>query len=419
MGSGLHIKTFVKITRRQWQIYQSWFCLSGFLCILCPFFKLCETNQIVRCQRTVILTPRLLSKERSRTPEMVGEPSRSASAAECSRNQSYHVRKRPPSGFRGLGPHNLHCKFVTKTWTFQSLFFFSKQYLPNCGVFLCVCVFMYSLLHVEALFYLVLLSMSVFLVILFSFVGFCFFLPQKFMKDYILFLCCVLLSLCWCVSSHRWACGSMLAVAMRTKGTTARHTSWSTWRSRWGGEDGVGLSHVCVSDRLFVRLQGTRKRSQLDLELEIENMGAHLNAYTSREQTVYYAKAFSKDLPRGTSKTWIWENNCCFPSLYHSSSRCFNWFFFSTVYFFIYLFLMHYILFCLLIGRRPLSITPSVVRLLYRMSSGSKGWDRCIHIKKIIHLIWKIYIHKIFFCFKRETLPITIRAVMISWLIDC
>jgi predicted Zn-dependent peptidase len=26
-------------------------------------------------------------------------------------------------------------------------------------------------------------------------------------------------------------------------------------------------------------------------------MGAHLNAYTSREQTVYYAKAFDKDVP--------------------------------------------------------------------------------------------------------------------------
>ncbi|KAL7976300.1 hypothetical protein Chor_002519 [Crotalus horridus] len=52
------------------------------------------------------------------------------------------------------------------------------------------------------------------------------------------------------------------------------------------------IFHLFVSDR------GTRKRSQLDLELEIENMGAHLNAYTSREQTVYYAKAFSKDLPR-------------------------------------------------------------------------------------------------------------------------
>ena len=36
-------------------------------------------------------------------------------------------------------------------------------------------------------------------------------------------------------------------------------------------------------------------------------MGAHLNAYTSREQTVYYAKAFSKDLPRGM--TWSEELN--------------------------------------------------------------------------------------------------------------
>ena len=33
------------------------------------------------------------------------------------------------------------------------------------------------------------------------------------------------------------------------------------------------------------------------LEVEVENIGAHLNAYTSREQTVYYAKSFSKDLP--------------------------------------------------------------------------------------------------------------------------
>ncbi|KAB1276033.1 Mitochondrial-processing peptidase subunit beta [Camelus dromedarius] len=52
-----------------------------------------------------------------------------------------------------------------------------------------------------------------------------------------------------------------------------------------------------VETRIFF-WDGTKKRSQLDLELEIENMGAHLNAYTSREQTVYYAKAFSKDLPR-------------------------------------------------------------------------------------------------------------------------
>ena len=40
----------------------------------------------------------------------------------------------------------------------------------------------------------------------------------------------------------------------------------------------------------------------MDLELEVENMGAHLNAYTSREQTVYYAKCFSKDLGKGTKQ---------------------------------------------------------------------------------------------------------------------
>lgn len=44
--------------------------------------------------------------------------------------------------------------------------------------------------------------------------------------------------------------------------------------------------------------KGTAKRSQTDLELEIENLGAHLNAYTSREQTVFYAKCLSKDVPK-------------------------------------------------------------------------------------------------------------------------
>ena len=50
---------------------------------------------------------------------------------------------------------------------------------------------------------------------------------------------------------------------------------------------------------MTILFQGTKNRSQTDLELEVENMGAHLNAYTSREQTVYYAKVFSKDIPKG------------------------------------------------------------------------------------------------------------------------
>lgn len=44
--------------------------------------------------------------------------------------------------------------------------------------------------------------------------------------------------------------------------------------------------------------KGTARRSARDLEEEIENMGGHLNAYTSREQTTYYAKVMDKDVPR-------------------------------------------------------------------------------------------------------------------------
>ncbi|RMZ84343.1 hypothetical protein DV738_g546, partial [Chaetothyriales sp. CBS 135597] len=44
--------------------------------------------------------------------------------------------------------------------------------------------------------------------------------------------------------------------------------------------------------------KGTGNRTQQQLELEIENLGGHLNAYTSRENTVYYAKSFNKDVPK-------------------------------------------------------------------------------------------------------------------------
>eukprot|EP01108_Squamamoeba_japonica_P004037 TRINITY_DN3226_c0_g1_i2.p1 TRINITY_DN3226_c0_g1~~TRINITY_DN3226_c0_g1_i2.p1 ORF type:complete len:465 (-),score=319.27 TRINITY_DN3226_c0_g1_i2:51-1445(-) len=44
--------------------------------------------------------------------------------------------------------------------------------------------------------------------------------------------------------------------------------------------------------------KGTGKRSRTDIEVEVENMGAQLNAYTSREQTVYYAQCLKADVPR-------------------------------------------------------------------------------------------------------------------------
>lgn len=43
--------------------------------------------------------------------------------------------------------------------------------------------------------------------------------------------------------------------------------------------------------------KGTQTRSQQDIELLIENIGSHLNAYTSRENTVYYAKTLKDNIP--------------------------------------------------------------------------------------------------------------------------
>ncbi|XP_051547496.1 mitochondrial-processing peptidase subunit beta-like, partial [Myxocyprinus asiaticus] len=64
---------------------------------------------------------------------------------------------------------------------------------------------------------------------------------------------------------------------------------WIDAWSRYENEHNNGTAHF-LEHMVF---KGTRKRSQLALELEIENMGAYLNAYNSREQTVYYAKAFT------------------------------------------------------------------------------------------------------------------------------
>lgn len=46
-------------------------------------------------------------------------------------------------------------------------------------------------------------------------------------------------------------------------------------------------------------LQGTKKHPQTALEQQVESMGAHLSAYTSREHTAYYMKTLTKDLPKG------------------------------------------------------------------------------------------------------------------------
>ncbi|KAJ8610112.1 hypothetical protein CTAYLR_007090 [Chrysophaeum taylorii] len=70
---------------------------------------------------------------------------------------------------------------------------------------------------------------------------------------------------------------------------------WIDAGSRYEAESNNGVAHFLE----HMAFKGTKKRSQRGLEVMIEDMGAHLNAYTSREQTVYYAKLFPRDVDVG------------------------------------------------------------------------------------------------------------------------
>ncbi|GAA6023598.1 hypothetical protein JCM8202_005819 [Rhodotorula sphaerocarpa] len=76
--------------------------------------------------------------------------------------------------------------------------------------------------------------------------------------------------------------------------STATVGVWIDAGSRAETDKTSGTAHFLE----HMAFKGTGKRSQHQLELEVENLGAHLNAYTSREQTVYYAKSFSHDVSK-------------------------------------------------------------------------------------------------------------------------
>jgi len=73
---------------------------------------------------------------------------------------------------------------------------------------------------------------------------------------------------------------------------TATVGLWIDTGSRYETASNNGVAHFLE----HMAFKGTTKRTQTGLELEVENMGAHLNAYTSREQTVFYAKCLAGDL---------------------------------------------------------------------------------------------------------------------------
>jgi len=74
---------------------------------------------------------------------------------------------------------------------------------------------------------------------------------------------------------------------------TATVGLWINTGSMYETEKNNGVAHFLE----HMAFKGTSKRSQKALELEVENIGASLNAYTSREQTVYTAKSFKSQVP--------------------------------------------------------------------------------------------------------------------------
>jgi mitochondrial-processing peptidase subunit beta len=87
--------------------------------------------------------------------------------------------------------------------------------------------------------------------------------------------------------------GLTVATESHSGAQTATVGVWIDAGSRAENEKNNGVAHFLE----HMAFKGTGKRTQQGLELEVENLGAHLNAYTSREQTVYYAKSFTKDIP--------------------------------------------------------------------------------------------------------------------------
>eukprot|EP01024_Parvocaulis_polyphysoides_P039691 TRINITY_DN35907_c0_g1_i1.p1 TRINITY_DN35907_c0_g1~~TRINITY_DN35907_c0_g1_i1.p1 ORF type:complete len:554 (+),score=96.07 TRINITY_DN35907_c0_g1_i1:117-1664(+) len=75
---------------------------------------------------------------------------------------------------------------------------------------------------------------------------------------------------------------------------TATVGVWCNAGSRFEDDYTNGTAHFL--EHMFFK--GTQKRRVSELEVEIENMGGHLNAYTSREQTVYFMKVMEKDVTK-------------------------------------------------------------------------------------------------------------------------
>ena len=73
---------------------------------------------------------------------------------------------------------------------------------------------------------------------------------------------------------------------------TATVGVWINAGSRADNPKSSGTAHFLE----HLAFKGTQTRPQAALELEIENIGSQINAYTSRENTVYYTRCLASDI---------------------------------------------------------------------------------------------------------------------------
>ncbi|MEO0959557.1 MAG: pitrilysin family protein, partial [Pseudomonadota bacterium] len=69
---------------------------------------------------------------------------------------------------------------------------------------------------------------------------------------------------------------------------------WIEAGSRHEGAEENGIAHFLE----HMAFKGTGRRTAQAIAEEIEDVGGHLNAYTSRERTAFYARVMGEDVPR-------------------------------------------------------------------------------------------------------------------------
>lgn len=91
--------------------------------------------------------------------------------------------------------------------------------------------------------------------------------------------------------------GMRVASEANPHAETATVGIWINSGSRFETDANNGTAHFLE----HILFKGTKSRTVKDLEVEIENMGGSLNAYTGREQTCYYAKVMKRDVGKAVS----------------------------------------------------------------------------------------------------------------------